>query len=194
MAVVANDERAVIAWICWIINGLAMVLLCVLFGRVWMQAAARSEATQLMSENLTMALQELRPRPDQLYVDWGGSFPYELLLGSRQIEALKPMRMLVLGSTNQTPINDERLREFHIDDLFRAIWQRPSIFVIGYKDAMILMCRYAEEHYGREIFVKKPVYRRLGSYPDFAVPPGRSISRDLLIYSFVDGGVAPGRR
>jgi hypothetical protein len=178
----------------WLVVGFGIALLCVLCGRVCLWAAAASQAAQRMSDNLVTTLHELRPRPDQLYVDWGGSFPYELLLGSRQIDALKPMRILVLGSTNQTPINAERLREFHIDDLFRAIWQRPNIFVIGYKDAMILMSRYALEHYGREILVRKPVYRRLGSYPEFTVPAGRSITQELLIYSFVDNGPAAGRR
>jgi hypothetical protein len=194
MAVVGSDSRREIGSIRWFVNGLGMVILCALFGRVWMQAAARSQATEQMSENLMKTLEELRPRPDQLYVDWGGSFPYELLLGSRQIEALKPMRILVLGSANQTPINGERLREFHIDDLFRAIWQRPNIFVIGYKEAMILMCQYALEHYGREILVKTRLYRRLGRYPEFAVPAGRSINRDVLVYHFVDGGGPTGRR
>ncbi len=194
IAVVGSEEREGADRIGWIRNAFAIALLCFLFGRVWVRDAAASRATAQMSDNLIKVLEEVRPRPDQLYIDWGGSFPYELLLGSRQIEALKPMRMLVLGCANQTPINAQRLREFHIDDLFRAIAQRRNIFVIGDQPDAILMSRYAEEHYGREILVRSPFYRLLGTYPEFAVLPGRSIKRGLLIYSFADNGPAAGRR
>src|SRR5262249_15341504 len=110
---------------------LGLGLLAILFAQTWLAAIPRARSVQAMSNRLVEAIHDLRPQPDELYVDWGGSFPYELLLGSDQIRELAPMRILVLGCANQTPINKARLREFQIDNLFQAIFERKNIRVIG---------------------------------------------------------------
>src|SRR5262249_13620679 len=66
----------------------ALMILSVLLVRLWVATKNQAEATEAMSNHLVKAIEDLRPRPDELYVDWGGNFPYELLLGARQIQAL----------------------------------------------------------------------------------------------------------
>jgi len=173
---------------------LGLSILSVLLVRLWIATMHRAEAIQAMSNRLVEAIEDLRPQPDQLYVDWGGNFPYELLLGARQIKALQPMRMLALGCANQTPINQERLQQFQIDNIFRAICERPNIRVIGIKETTAQMQGYAQEHYGRRLVVREVMHRRLGGYPKIDGMTGQVVPsfKDLIVYQFKDDGPAAG--
>jgi hypothetical protein len=165
-------------------------ILSVLLVRLWMATTLRADAIQAMSNRLVEAVKELRPQPDQLYVDWGGNFPYELLLGARQIRALEPMRMLSLGCANQTPINRERLQQFHIENIFRAICERPNTRVIGQWTTVAQMQGYAQEHCGRRLRVREVMHRRLGGYPKIDGATGEVVPyvKDLIVYQFEDAG------
>jgi hypothetical protein len=168
-------------------------LLGILFARVCLVTIPRAKAVQAMSDRLVEAIHDLRPQSDELYVDWGGSFPYELLLGSGQIREVAPMRILALGCANQTPINRERLREFHIDNLFQAIFERKNIRVIGYGDTITQIARYADDHYGKSLRFRKLMHRRLGEYPSIDENTGRTImhTTDLVIFDFKESRPEP---
>jgi hypothetical protein len=162
--------------------------------RLWIATVRQADAIQAMSDRLIEAVKEIRPQPDQLYVDWGGNFPYELLLGERQIKAIEPMRMLSLGCANQTPINRERLQQFHIENIFRAICERPNIRVIGQWTSAAQMQGYALEHCGRRLKVREVMHRRLGGYPKIDGTTGEALAhvKELIVYQFEDAGPAPG--
>jgi hypothetical protein len=166
-------------------------ILSMLLVWLWKATMVRAEAVQAMSKRLVEAIQELRPQPDQLYVVWW--FPYELLLGEREIKALQPMRMLSLGCANQTPINRERLQQFQIDNVFRAICERPNIRVIGDWTTLAQMVGYAQEHCGRRLKVREVLHRRLEEDPKIDGTTGDVVPhvRDLVVYQFEDAGPAP---
>jgi hypothetical protein len=172
---------------------LGFALLGVLLVRTWSATISRSRSAQSMSDRLVEAMHDLRPSPDELYVDWGGCFPYELLLGSQQIRELAPMRILALGCANQTPINKERLREFHIDNLFQAIFERKNIRVVGYGDTIPQIARYADEHYGKSLRFRKVMHRQLGAYPSIDDNTGQTIMRtaNLVVFDFKESEPQP---
>ena len=103
------------------------------------------------------------------------------------------MRILALGCANQTPINRERLREFHIDNLFQAIFERKNIRVIGYGDTITQIARYADDHYGKSLRFRKLMHRRLGEYPSIDENTGRTImhTTDLVIFDFKESRPEP---
>jgi hypothetical protein len=170
-------------------------LLGVLLARAWLATIPRARAVQAMSDRLVKAIHDLGPQPDELYVDWGGSFPYELCLGSHQVRALAPMRILALGCANQTPINKERLREFHIDNLFQAIFEQNNVRVIGYGDTINQIARYADEHYGKRLRFRKVMHRQLGAYPSIDDDTGELIphTENLVVFEFKESTPAHAR-
>jgi hypothetical protein len=172
---------------------LGLCFLGVLFGRVWLDTVPRAKLIQAMSDRLVDSIHELRPQSNELYVDWGAAFPYELLLNSDQVQVLKPMRMLALGCANQTPINRERLREFHIDNLFEAMFTQRNIRIIGYPDTINQLDRYAVEHYGKHLRFHRLMHRQLGGYPDFDDGTGEFIvhTKSLMVYECKEGDPVP---
>jgi hypothetical protein len=98
-----------------------------------------------MSARLRRAIQDLHPNPEKLYVVWGGDFPFELILSSSDLEALRDFKMLAASGTTHSPINHERLREFHIDDLYRAMIERPNVFTIVNSGHVDYFLQYAKE-------------------------------------------------
>jgi hypothetical protein len=171
---------------------LGLGLLTILFAQTWLATIPRARAVQAMSKRLVEAIHDLRPQRDELYVDWGGSFPYELVLGSDQIRELAQMRILALGCANQTPINKARLREFQIDNLFQAIFERKNIRVIGYGDTIEQIARYADEHYRKRLRFRKVMHRKLGAYPSIDDDTGAIIphAADFVVFDFKEADPA----
>jgi hypothetical protein len=190
VAGLGSQKRLSITRLVGCVIGLAT--LAALLGRLWIGTMLTADSVQACSDHLLEALHELRPRPDELYVDWGGCFPYELLFGSKQVRALEPMRMLALGCTNQTPINKERSRQYHIDNVFHALFTRPHVRVIGRGTTIVEMICYASEHWHRRIRYQEVMHRKLGGYPKIDPLTGdpKFIRKDLIIYELSDDGPA----
>lgn len=151
-------------------------------------AQLRFEAalTTGMHERLTRALATLRPRPDQLYVVWGGCYPFEMLLGEADFQSLRALKMLATGFCCQSPVSDARLAEFGITDLYRAMWERPDVFVIGGPELNDLFANYVREHYGKRVVARTVLRVRLadGGRYDFATRQFRPEPNELQVYQF----------
>jgi hypothetical protein len=104
-----------------------------------------------MHDNLREALARLHHRSDQLYVVWGGLFPFELLLTDADFEELKDFNMLPLGFLTQSPVFEARMRQFGIDDVYRAIFENPKVYLIASDRLNKFFIEYVREHYGKEI-------------------------------------------
>jgi hypothetical protein len=136
----------------------------------WRQESAMIwEARAMFLGNLV----ELQRRPDRIYVTWGGVFPYELILNNEDFRTVSKLRMISLGCLSQTPINNERLHELGIEDLYRSMFQDPRVQVFCHKDYGAHFMRYVHEHYGKRIQGHVLEAKPLGEYPIFRPTEGR---------------------
>jgi hypothetical protein len=135
----------------------------------WRQESAMiCEARAMFLGNLV----ELQRRPDRIYVTWGDVFPYELILNNEDFRTVSRLRIISLGCLSQTPINNERLHELGIEDLYRAMFQDPRVQVFCHRDSVHFM-RYVREHYGKRILAYVLEAKALGEYPIFNPVEGR---------------------
>jgi hypothetical protein len=132
-----------------------LALLTILTADSLSQLKRESERALVMHSRLLAALAELAPRPDQLYVVWGGLFPYELLLTESDIQAMHDFKLLGSGFCTQSPIEDARLKEFQIDDIYRALLERDNVFMISSEYLNKYFIKYVREHYGKRIHAKR---------------------------------------
>jgi hypothetical protein len=97
-------------------------------------------------------MRKLNPRPDQLYLLWREQFPLEdLVTPLGDAAAMGRMQCLALGNLLDTPHTERRLRKFGIDDVYRALWERPDVFLVTHKDLQDYLRRYVQLHYRTEL-------------------------------------------
>jgi hypothetical protein len=139
----------------WIRFGWGLVVLCLLV-ESGLKLRAESALTRDMHQSLRRAIRTLDPRPNQLYVvwGWGMTFPFELLLSEDDFAALKDFKMLGTGFCAQTPLESERLREFGISDIHRALFTQEDVYLISTPELNKLFIRFVAEHYGVELQAK----------------------------------------
>jgi hypothetical protein len=135
----------------------AAVLARWIYERSMLDANLRTRHRQI-----AVVMDQIAPRDDQLFVIWGGSFPYEGLVRPLEpLTQLESFKCMGLGVGLQTPMSNERLREFRIDDLCRAIYERNDVFLVSDEPLNALLATYVEEHYDARI-VFRPVHRYFG--------------------------------
>ncbi len=97
-------------------------------------------------------VRELKPRPDRLYVAWREWFPFEHLVFPLEDPAsLRPFRCLSMSWLLPTPFTDQRMREFDITDVYRAICDRPDLSIVAVPGLLDYFREYVKLHYGREV-------------------------------------------
>jgi hypothetical protein len=128
-----------------------------------------SQARTIFVANLV----ELQRRPNRVYVTWGGVFPYELLLDNEDFRTISRLRLISLGCLSQTPINNERLRELGIEDLYRAMFHDPRVRVFCHTNNGAHFIGYVHEHYGKQLQGRLVEAKPLGEYPIFNPIEGR---------------------
>jgi hypothetical protein len=100
--------------------------------------------------NMTSAVEQLNPRPGDLYVAWGGDFPYNHLvtpLGG--FSAAGNLQMFPLGWANHAPFLTRRLVQFGVGDLYTAFWQRQNVLLISSPDRCERLTGFLALHYGQ---------------------------------------------
>lgn len=111
----------------------------------------RSVHAERARANLYQQLERRTPTPDELYVAWGGDFPYDCLLPTDDLRPLRTMKLYPLGALTPTPIATNRLLEFGILDLVSAVYERPEVRVICSPDKAAMLVTYVREHRGVEV-------------------------------------------
>ena len=97
-------------------------------------------------------LVRLQPRPHQLFVVWREQFPFEELVTPLQDpEQLRSFQCLSLSCLLDTPFAERRLQKFHIDDVYRALWERPDVLLATHPELCDYLRRYVKVHYGAEL-------------------------------------------
>jgi hypothetical protein len=108
-----------------------------------------SVMTRQTNADLRAALVHLNPQPSQTFVVVGAAFPYEAILPLERQEYLRNLRILSLGPSNQSPMQQRMLGAQGIGDLHRALFEQPDVFLIlsPERGEDILVERYLAEHY-----------------------------------------------
>jgi hypothetical protein len=121
-----------------------------------------------ISGKLRDALRRIDPQAHQLYVvvGWG---VFELLLSSRDLEALRPFKLFGPGYAIQSPINDARLREFGIEDIYSAMFRRNDVFVFSDPILNRRIIQYVKEHHGISIKAQEVFKAAVTPYHLFGV-------------------------
>jgi hypothetical protein len=93
--------------------------------------AEKQQQYRQQQQEAVQMLHELAPREDQLFVVWNDRFwlnRFVTPLGN--LDALKDVRLLSLSPLLRTPISERRLQAFRIDDLYRAVCERPDVLLV----------------------------------------------------------------
>jgi hypothetical protein len=168
------------------IRAAVFVVLAVYVADSYRQLSRESVKVTAMAQKLESEVAKLKPRPDQLYVVWGGIFPLELILSGRDLDDWRDFKMLGTGFTTHSPINAARLREFNITNLYDALLKRPDVFLITHYDNKDAFLLYVWEHYGKR-YVAVPVLDNvLGSWRGYDGSIGKLTStlRGFTVYRF----------
>jgi len=100
----------------------------------------------------TRSIRRLKLRPDQLFVVWREQFPFEhLVVPLKDPAILRPFRCLSLSGMLETPFTERRLRDFKIDDVYRAIWERPDVLLVTDPKLLDFFERYVRVHYQKDL-------------------------------------------
>jgi hypothetical protein len=92
-----------------------------------------------------------RPGRDKIYVLWADMLKLEkVVYPFEDAPGLRDFRFVWLSSLFPTPFTERRLRDCGIDDVFRAICERPDVFFVGREDSARMYRYYMRHHYGIE--------------------------------------------
>ncbi len=113
---------------------------------------------------------ELDPSPDDLYVIWG-SVPWESILPFDTLDFMRDWKLVLLGTTLRTPITKARLAEFGIDNIYRALYERPNVFIVTRnRRYLYFYSQYVLEHFGENLqfqyVFRSPEFYVTQVYPD----------------------------
>jgi len=122
--------------------------------RLFRSVSKLSEAHRLAQQSFRDDLVRLQPRADQLFVIWGGNFPYEAFqLPTQAQPAASEIQLLGLGVGNHEPFVQNRLRSFGIEDLYQSFYTREDVFLIGNDSNNRRLVQYIQEHYQTRVEV-----------------------------------------
>lgn len=111
------------------------------------------------SQQLKSIVGAINPNPNNLYVVWANSFPYELISPYEKTDFLKNLQLFSLGSIQRTPIAKQVLAKFSITDLYQALAEKPNVYLLVRNDYLQmwlgLLGQYMQEHYKRPINAQK---------------------------------------
>jgi hypothetical protein len=125
----------------------AMAAGCLVIWCLWSQVQTKVGEGRLHSE-MTSLVEELKPRPDQLFVLWREWFPVEkLVYPLESTRRLRDFRCLWLSAQLPTPLSDRRLRDFGISNIYLAICERPNVFLVAGNELFNLFSTYVRQHY-----------------------------------------------
>ncbi|MFH0946691.1 MAG: hypothetical protein V2A76_15965, partial [Planctomycetota bacterium] len=106
---------------------------------------------QMSQASLARIMKEMDPRPSELFLTWGDSFPYQWvppLVPAREFYG--DFKTVGIGVGLRSPISRARLKEYGIADIYLDIIDRPNIFLVtlsGEQDLFPLYARYVQEHF-----------------------------------------------
>jgi len=139
----------------WSVLG-AGALAVILLGLNAAAERRREAARRISPAEARQMLAELDPRPDHLYIFWGADFPYEDVVFPGQACSLPAqLKAATFSWATRTPLHDQRLEQFGITDIYRAVYERDDVRLVCRPENAALLCAYLKEHYGVEARVEE---------------------------------------
>ncbi len=90
----------------------------------------------------------LAPRPDRLYVLWGGPPLDAVVAPLETADVPAGFRAIDFGWTTPTPFTRHRLAQFGIADEYRSLFERDDVLLFARPEQTDLLTEYLHEHYG----------------------------------------------
>jgi hypothetical protein len=114
---------------------------------------ARNEDVRArQDEGMKRVMKSLNPLPATLFVLWREWFPLEVLVNPlKDTRPLRNFRCLPMGVLAPTPFATQRMREFHISDVYEAICTRNDVFLVAIPSLLSLYAQYLLDHYNTPI-------------------------------------------
>jgi hypothetical protein len=132
--------------------GICLATLCI--GEI-KRASEVSNDHKSLQDAFRDDIARLRPQVDQLFVIWGGDFPFEAYqLPAQAAPVAAEMQILGLGVGNQDPYVTNRLKSFGISDLYQAFYNRDDILLICNDRKTKMLIRYIWEHYHTPVEIR----------------------------------------
>ncbi len=116
-----------------------------------------SKNAKANAKNLTQVVKAMNPTPDNLFVVWASSFPYESISPFSDLDFMRPLNLFSLGSIQRTPIADAVLDKFDLKNIYTAIPEKKNIYLIIRQDYQQqynwtgIYNQYMYEHYQKQI-------------------------------------------
>jgi hypothetical protein len=138
--------------------------------------AATEDGRRLrLHQVMDWSIRQLDLRPDRLYVVWGECFRFEEVVAPLAYpDRLRDLRCVWLSALLPTPFTRERLREFDIGDLTRAIWERPDAVFVASPKLLRLFQRYALIRYRTDVRFRT-IFIQEDAPPPLLVVRGESV-------------------
>ena len=104
------------------------------------------------SESFRATIDTLAPKKDQLFIVWGASLPYVDILPFDTMDFMENFNLISLGTTLRTPVTKARMKEFGIDNIYRAPYEKKNIyFIVRNNKYLFLYTQFVKEHYDVDI-------------------------------------------
>ncbi|MCD6307427.1 MAG: hypothetical protein J7M24_00370 [Candidatus Latescibacteria bacterium] len=114
---------------------------------------------------LKQTVRELGPSADQLYVVWGASVPWENISQFDTLDFIRDWKLIILGTTLRTPITKKRMKQFGIDNIYRALFEKDNVFLVVRNNRYLNYYKqFVREHYNTPI-----TFENTFRSPDFNV-------------------------
>ncbi len=130
----------------------------------------RTVSARLAQRELQEIVAHIAPKPHQLFLAWASCVPFEYTSPLAGMEEFRDFKLLGIGGCLRTPIAFDRLREFGIEDIYRATFERDDVFIIAEFEWLPLLEKYILEHYGVNVG-HRSVYAG-----EFITSPGRKLN------------------
>jgi hypothetical protein len=107
---------------------------------------------QDLNTDATRVIRRMHLRPELLFVAWREQFPFQYVVEPlKDPTVLKPLRCLAISGLQETPFNRRRMEEFKIDDVYKAIWERPDVFLVTDHKLLPYFAKYVRAHYHKDL-------------------------------------------
>lgn len=147
-----------------LLAAVGLALLCTT-AFLWKGLRARSRAMRAASAAWHKELRGMNPDPAKLYVVWGGCLRIDLLLPFDSLDDLRPINVFPLSCLTNTPIAEERLREFGASEPIDSLASGDKVQLISdLPSNELLVRRFAER---RNLLVKTEA---VGAWPTASAP------------------------
>lgn len=93
---------------------------------------------------------------DRKFVIWGSSLPPDWMPAYQWDRALRDVNIIWLGASLHSPVTQRQLQRLHVDNLYRALYERDDIVLFNSKPARErLLADYVQARFGVQIQVRQ---------------------------------------